>query len=462
MERILVVDDDQSILTLMKMRLEVEGYEVTASMSPEEALEKARETVFDLALLDYRLGGKSGVALMEDLLGINPEMPIIILTAYGSIEGAVEAMKRGAYGYLTKPFDFDGLLLQIRHCSEKSRLCKEVERLKSLVAERYGFENIVGKSEAMRKVLAQVAQAAQVDSSVYISGESGTGKELIAKSLHLASGRKDGPFVAINCAAIPESLLESELFGYEKGAFTGATSSRKGLFAQAHRGTFFLDEISEMPPSMQAKLLRVLGEMAYYPLGGTRIMKVDVRIIAASNRDLESEVANGRFRKDLFYRIHVIPIRVPPLRERKEDIPLLARHFLKKNLQRTRKEIADFSPAALQKLMLHSWPGNVRELENSIESAVAMATSNRITEDLLPGKNADPDTIKSFKEAKDEFERQYLIQLIGMTEGNVSLAAKLAGKYRADLYELLKKYDLDPEFFRKPQDQKEPYEKPST
>ncbi len=463
MEKILVVDDDRSILSLMKMRLEVEGYEVTASMSPEEALSKARETVFDLALVDYRLGGASGVALMEDLLGINPEMPIIILTAYGSIEGAVEAMKGGAYGYLTKPFDFDGLLLQIRHCSEKNRLSKEVERLKGLVQERYGLDNIIGNSGAMRKVLAQVAQAAQVESSVYISGESGTGKELIAKSLHLASSRKEGPFVAINCAAIPESLLESELFGYEKGAFTGATGSRKGLFAQANKGTFFLDEISEMPPSMQAKLLRALSEMAFYPLGGNRMVKVDVRIIAASNRELEKEVASGRFRKDLFYRVHVIPIRIPPLRERKEDIPLLARHFLRKNQQRTGKEVVDFSPAALQKLMLHSWPGNVRELENSIENAVAMASSNRITEDLLlPDRHSDPDSIKSFKEAKDEFERQYLIQLIGMTEGNVSLAAKLAGKYRADLYELLKKYDLDPEFFRRPPEQRETYEKSST
>jgi two-component system response regulator GlrR len=451
-EKILVVDDDQSILTLMKMRLEVEGYEVTASMSPERALEIARESLFDMALLDYRLGGRSGVALMEDLLGIYPEMPIIILTAYGSIEGAVEAMKRGAYGYLTKPFDFEGLLLQIKHCSEKNRLSREVERLRSLVKERYGFDNIIGNSEAMKKVLAQVSQAAQVDSSVYISGESGTGKELIAKSLHLSSIRKDGPFVAINCAAIPESLLESELFGYEKGAFTGAQSSRKGLFAQAHKGTFFLDEVSEMPLSMQAKLLRALGEMAFYPLGGNKMVKVDVRVIAASNKDLEMEVAQGRFREDLFYRIHVVPIRIPPLRERKEDIPLLARHFLKKKLQRTGKAIIDFSPDALRKLMLHSWPGNVRELENSIESAVAMATSNRITEDLvLPGRNPDPERIKSFKDAKDEFEREYLIQLIGMTEGNVSLAAKLAGKYRADLYELLKKYDLDPESFRKSQ-----------
>ncbi|RJR41039.1 MAG: sigma-54-dependent Fis family transcriptional regulator [Desulfobacteraceae bacterium] len=451
MEKILVVDDDQSILTLMKMRLEVEGYEVTTSQSPQQALEVARESVFDMALLDYRLGEMSGVALMEDLLGINPDMPVIILTAYGSIEGAVEAMKRGAYGYLTKPFDFEGLLLQIRHCSEKSRLSKEVQRLKSLVDERYGFENIIGNSEAMKKVLAQVYQASQVDSSVYISGESGTGKELIAKSLHLASHRKDGPFVAINCAAIPETLLESELFGHEKGAFTGAQSSRKGLFAQANRGTFFLDEVSEMPLSMQAKLLRALGEMAFYPLGGNKMVKVDTRIIAASNKDLETEVAKGRFREDLFYRIHVVPIRIPPLRERKEDIPLLARHFLKKKLQKAGKTIVDFSPEALRKLMLHSWPGNVRELENSIESAVAMATSTRITEDLvLPGRGADPEKIKSFKDAKDEFERQYLIQLIGMTEGNVSLAAKLAGKYRSDLYELLRKYDLDPESFRKP------------
>jgi len=386
---------------------------------------------------------------MTDLFQLNPEMPVIILTAYGTIKGAVEAMKKGAFGYITKPFDYDELLLQIRNCSEKSGLSKEVKRLRNLVEGKYRFENIVGKSEAIAKLLEQVAQAAQVDSFVYISGESGTGKELVAKSLHLASSRKNGPFVAVNCAAIPETLLESELFGYEKGAFTGATQSRRGLLAQAEGGTFFMDEISEMPPTMQAKLLRVLSEMVFYPLGSNRTVKVDTRIVAASNKNLEEEVKQGRFREDLFYRIHVIHLKVPPLRERKEDIPLLARYFFKKYSDKMKKDAVGFSQGAFQKMMAYDWPGNVRELENCVESAVAMTDKKVISEDLvLQSKAASPSGPMAFKDAKTEFEKQYLIHLMEITEGNVSQAAKLAGKYRADLYELLKKHELDPEKFR--------------
>jgi len=448
---VLVVDDDETILKLIKMRLDVEGYGVETASSAEAALELARAEAFDVALLDYKLADKNGIALMTDLLQLNPEMPVIILTAYGTIKGAVEAMKKGAYGYIAKPFDYDELLLQIRKCSEKSGLSKEVRRLRKLVEERYGFENIIGKSEVIGKLLEQVAQAAQVDSFVYISGESGTGKELVAKSLHLASSRKSGPFVAVNCAAIPETLLESELFGYEKGAFTGATQSRRGLIAQAERGTFFLDEISEMPLTMQAKLLRVLSEMVFYPLGSNRTVKVDTRIIAASNRNLEEEVKLGRFREDLFYRIHVIHIKVPPLRERKEDIPLLARHFFKKYADKMKKEAIGFSRGAFQRLMAYDWPGNVRELENCVESAVAMTDKKVISEDLvLQGKASNLSGPLAFKDAKTEFERQYLIHLMEIAEGNVSQAAKLAGKYRADLYELLKKHGLDPEGFRGP------------
>jgi len=449
MLKILVVDDDETILKLIKMRLEVEGYGAVTASSAEAALDLARAEMFDVALLDYKLADKNGIALMSDLFQLNPEMPVIILTAYGTIKGAVEAMKKGAYGYITKPFDYDELLLQIRNCSEKSGLSKEVRRLRSLVGERYGFENIIGKSEPIGKLLEQVAQAAQVDSFVYISGESGTGKELVAKSLHLASSRKHGPFVAVNCAAIPETLLESELFGYEKGAFTGAAQARRGLLAQADGGTFFLDEISEMPLTMQAKLLRVLSELVFYPLGSNRMVKVDARIIAASNKNLEEEVKQGRFREDLFYRIHVIHITVPPLRERKEDVPLLAKHFLRKYAEKTKKEIIGFSQGAFQKLILYNWPGNVRELENSVESAVAMTDKKIISEDLvLQGKASNPSGPMAFKDAKTEFERQYLIHLMEITEGNISQAAKLAGKYRADLYELLKKHDLDPEGFR--------------
>ena len=272
---------------------------------------------------------------------------------------------------------------------------------------------------------------------------------MIANTLHLVSSRKDSPFVAINCAAIPETLLESELFGYERGAFTGATSAKKGLFAQAHKGSFFLDEISEMPLTMQAKLLRVLQEKEYYPLGGGKPVKVDTRFIACSNKNLEKAVSEGEFREDLFYRIHVIPIKLPPLRERKEDIPLLAKHFLKKNTQKTRNKIRGISSAALQKLLLYSWPGNVRELENTIECAVAMSPKDIITEELiLQTHNLEKGRLKLLKDAKEDFEKDYLVQLIELTQGNVSQAAKLAGKYRADLYELLKKHALNPSDFR--------------
>jgi two-component system response regulator GlrR len=300
------------------MRLEVEGYGAVTASSAEAAIELARAETFDVALLDYKLADKNGIALMSDLFQLNPEMPVIILTAYGTIKGAVEAMKKGAYGYIASPFDYDELLLQIRNCSERG--LSKSQRLRNLVGERYGFENIIGKSEVINKLLEQVAQAAQVDSFVYISGESGTGKELVAKSLHLASSRKSGPFVAVNCAAIPETLLESELFGFEKGALQIARSREEARWRK-QREAFLPDEISEMPLTMQAKLLRVLSELVFYPLGSNRTVKVDTRIVAASNKNLQEEVKQGRFREDLFYRIHVIHLKVPPLRERKEDIP---------------------------------------------------------------------------------------------------------------------------------------------
>jgi two-component system, NtrC family, response regulator GlrR len=350
---------------------------------------------------------------------------------------------------LTKPFDGYELLQLINNCLEKSRLSKEVKKLRGLVEQKYGFDNIIGNSNKIKRVLAQVAQAAATDSNVYIEGESGTGKELIAKSLHLASNRKDGPLIAVNCAAIPENLMESEIFGYEKGAFTGASKSKKGLFVQADSGTFFLDEISEMHSSMQVKILRALEEKEFYPVGGRQTVKVDCRIIAASNKNLEQETEKGNFREDLFYRIHVIPIKLPPLSERKEDIPILSRHFLQKFSREMGKEIEEFSTDAMHKLISYPWPGNIRELENTIECAVAMTKRNVITEDLiLQTQNISPEGLKSFKYAKENFEKNYLIQLFELTRGNVSKAAKLAGKYRADIYELLKKYNLKLSDFR--------------
>ena len=457
MSKILIVDDDPSILKVLKVRLEAEGHLVTESKTVEEALDAGRRELFDMALLDYKLNGESGIDLMEKLLRFNTDMPVIILTAYGTIQTAVEAMRRGAYSYLTKPFDDTELILQVGNCLEKSKLSKEVKKLRKMVKEQFGFENIVGQEGKMKKVLAQVSQAASTDSTVYIEGESGTGKELIAKTLHVASSRKNGPFVAINCAAIPENLFESELFGYEKGAFTGAARSKKGYLSMANEGTFFLDEISEMPVSTQVKLLRVLQENEFYPLGGNTKIKLNARIIAASNTNLTEEVAQGRFREDLFYRIHVIPINLPPLRERRESIPLLVEHFIKTFNKKMGKTVQGISAQGMDKLLTYSWPGNVRELKNIIEYSVAMTQTDMIPDDLIlttqkldfVDKKAPSDDLKPLKEAKQDFERDYLVKLLQLANGNISQASKLAGKYRADFYELLRKHGLKVDDFRR-------------
>jgi two-component system response regulator GlrR len=437
----------------MSLRLSSQGYHVQAFSSSEEVLPVIRVHPFDLALVDLKLKNENGIDVMQSFQRINPEMPIIILTAYGTISSAVDAMKKGASSYITKPFDYNDLLRQIDTCLGKKRLCREIKDLKDNAKDRYSFEDIVVDSMVMKKVLKQVRQAAKTDSIVHIEGESGTGKELIAKALHAASHRRNGPFVGINCAAIPGNLIESELFGYEKGAFTGAVRSNKGFFAQAEKGSFFLDEISEMSLTMQSKLLRVLEERECYPLGSSRPVKLDTRIIVASNKNLADEVEKGNFRKDLYYRIHVIPLVLPPLRERKEEIPVLAQHFFEKLCQTMNRRIKGISQAALQKMMLHDWPGNVRELENTIEYAVAMTTRDVITEDLvlqdqLSVALATANTLKPLKKAKHEFEKNYITELIAITRGNVSQAAKLAGKYRADFYDLLRKYHLKPDDFR--------------
>ncbi len=450
--KILVVDDDKNLIELVKMRLESAGYEVTAALKEEDAIETLKGQTFDLSIVDLQLVDQDGISLMEDFHLILPEMPVIILTAYGSIESAVEAMKRGAYSYLTKPFDPRDLLLQIERALENRRLTSEIDRLKGLLEERYDFSNIVAKSGKMQRVLEVVSRIAKTDSTVFIHGESGTGKELIAKAIHLASERKDKSFVAINCAALPETLLETELFGHEKGAFTGAIRSKKGLFTQAHEGTIFLDEIGDMPLSTQGKLLRVLQEQQFYPVGSEKPIEVNVRVIVATNKNLEDQAKQGLFREDLFYRIHVIPVFLPPLRERKEDIPPLVEYFLKRFSQQMKKEVKGLTPMAMQRLMLYDWPGNVRELENILEYAVAMTNHNVITEEFILQTKAAliPDeTLKPLKEARDTFEKSYLIHLLQICRGNVSKAAKLAGKYRADFYELLKKHDLKTGEFKK-------------
>ena len=455
--KILIVDDDRNLVELIKTRLSAANYQVEAALDEEQAHAHLQDDSFDLAIVDLRLTNSNGLTLMEEFHELRPEMPVIILTGYGSIENAVDAMKKGAYSYLTKPFDARELLLQIGRALENRRLTAENRRLKDLLQENYGFSNIVTRSEKMRRVLETVARVAKTDSTVYIHGQSGTGKELIAKALHLASPRKDKPFVAINCAALPETLLESELFGHEKGSFTGAVRSTKGLFSQAHEGTIFLDEIGDMPMSIQVKLLRVLEERVFYPIGSEKPVKVNVRVVVATHKDLVEEVKKGLFREDLFYRIHVIPIQLPPLKDRIEDIPYLVDHFLNRICSENKLPNKTVSPAAMQRLMTYDWPGNVRQLENTIEYALVMTGGETIGAELILPSNAPaspevPPTpparanssqpMKPLKDARAEFEKAYLIELLERCDGKAAQAAEIAGKYRADFYDLLKKHGI--------------------
>lgn len=444
-EQILVVDDDEGLLHLLKMRLSAEGFAVTSCTTGHDAVGEAKKKTFDLAITDLRLHGEDGLDVTEELLRIHPQLPVIILTAHGSIPNAVEAMQRGAFGYLTKPFDDKELKATIEKALAQQRMSKEIQRLKSLVKELYGLENVVARSPAMQRLFQQIAQVADSDATILLFGETGTGKEVMARVAHTNSRRSKGPFVALNCAAIPEALFESELFGHVRGAFTSAHGAKKGLFQSANGGTIFLDEIGEMPLSMQVKLLRAVQEREVREVGSELSTKIDVRIIAATNKDLGEAVKNGSFRNDLYYRISVVPLFIPPLRDRRDDIPLLAQHFLKISNQRAHKDVRGFTPTALHRLMVNPWPGNVRELENAIEKAVVMTRQDMITPDLLPSVGVSPDTpLKPLTEAKEEFERTYLKNVLQLTGGNISRAAQFAGRYRADFYKMLRKYGLHP------------------
>jgi len=377
-EKILVVDDDPGLLMLMRVRLEAAGYQVISAEGGQEALTHAQAEACDLALVDLKMVDIDGITLLQELLRLHPRLPVIILTAHGTIASAVEATKKGAYDYLTKPFDPPDLLHRIEKALEIRQLQGEVQSLRTMVQERYHYENVVTSSDTMQHILRQVTQIAATDAVVALYGESGTGKELIAKAMHMASQRSRGSFVAINCGAIPEGLLENELFGHVKGAYTGADRAKEGLLLQADGGTLFLDEIAELTPLLQVKFLRVLQEREFYPVGAERPTKADFRLITSTNRDLWSAVNEGRFREDLYYRIHVIPIFLPPLRERREDIPLLAHHFLQRFNREMHKAIQGLAPEAMQYLMLHDWPGNVRELANVIQRAVVLAPTTSL------------------------------------------------------------------------------------
>ena len=444
-EHILVVDDEEGLLHLVKMRLTAMGFAVTGCTTGHEALAVAKNNRFDLAITDLRLGSEDGLDVTEELLRIHPGLPVIILTAHGSIPNAVEAMQRGAFGYLTKPFDDKELKAKIEEGLSPQRMRGEIQRLKSLVNELYGMGNIVARSPAMQRLLQQVVQVADSDATILLFGETGTGKEVFARVIHSNSRRSKGPFVALNCAAIPETLFESELFGHVRGAFTSAHGAKRGLFQSANGGTLFLDEIGEMPLSMQVKLLRAVQEREVREVGSELSTKIDVRIMAATNKDLGEAVKNGSFRNDLYYRISVVPLFIPPLRDRRDDIPLLAQHFLTASAKRANKTLRGFTPAALNRLVTHPWPGNVRELENVIEKAAVMTRQDMITPDLLPSMGTSPDSLmKPLTEAKEEFEKTYLKNVLHLTGGNISRAAQFAGRYRADFYKMLKKYGLHP------------------
>ncbi len=448
-ERILVVDDDEGLLHLLRMRLSALGFSVTPCTDGRDALTAARQETFDIAITDLRLRAEDGLALAEELMQIQPGLPVIILTAHGSIPNAVEALQRGAFGYLTKPFDDKELKATLDKALIQLRMTREIQRLKSLVKELYGLENVVARSLAMQRLFQQVAQIADSDATILLTGETGTGKEVLARVLHANSRRSKGPFVALNCAAINETLFESELFGHIRGAFTNAVAAKRGLFQSANGGTLFLDEIAEMSLPMQVKLLRAVQEREVREVGAEYATKVDVRIITATNKDLAECVKAGTFRHDLYYRVSVVPLAVPPLRERKDDIPLLAQHFLKQSAKRSNKDVRGFTPAAMHRLMAYPWPGNVRELENAVEKAVVMSRQDMVVPELLPTAGMASDIgLKPLTEAKEEFERSYLRNVLQMTGGNISRAAQFAGRYRADFYKMLKKYGLHPSMLK--------------
>lgn len=444
--RILLVDDDQSLLKLLTLRLKTVGYEVETASSGEEAI--VRLPIFHphLVVTDLRMGEMDGMALCEQIQHQYPTLPIIILTAHGTIKEAVEATRQGVFSFLSKPFDSKDFLEQIENALTLKGVYHDDEQ--GEIKEPW-CANIITKSTIMKNILRELSSLAKGDASIFIHGESGTGKELIAKAIHNASPRRKEPFVAVNCSAIPEELLESELFGHRKGAFTGALEERKGLFQIADKGTLFLDEIGDMSPAFQVKLLRALQEQQIRPVGSNKSIAVDIRIVTASHRDLEKLVSEGNFRMDLYYRINVVTLKLPKLSERREDIPLLANHFIANPDSKYVSKVKGFSNEAMELLVSYDWPGNVRHLKNVIEQVTALSTTPiipvKLVEKALQEKQA---SIPSFKEAKKTFERKYLMQLLQLVNGNVSQAARLAQRNRTEFYKLLKRNLIEPAQFK--------------
>jgi len=445
-QRILLVDDDTALLDLLSLRLNASGYEVATAESGEQALADLSMFRPQLVITDLQMGKMDGMALSQEICRRHPAMPIIILTAHGTIPEAVTAINGGVFSFLSKPFDTKVLL---GHIEKALHLSGHTQEKIPEDEARDWRKAIISKSVMMDELLAQAQLIAAGDASVFIHGETGTGKEVLARAIHNASPRRKNPFVEVNCSAIPEGLLEAELFGYRKGAFTGATQNREGLFQAASGGTLLLDEIGDMPLAIQPKLLRALQEKEIRPLGSTRSIPIDVRIISASHRNLEEEITEGRFREDLYYRLIVLTLDIPPLSKRREDIPLLAGHFLGKLLEKTGRAVKGFSPEAMEVLLRAPWPGNVRQLLNVVEQAVTLSTTPIIPAILVSKAiRNEPEEILSFTGARERFERDYLIELLQMTLGNVSQAADLAKRNRTDFYKLLNRHKLDPSQFR--------------
>ncbi len=447
---ILVVDDDMAHRTMLSKLIGSWGFEISEADDGITAIESVKLKSYDLILMDVRMIKLSGIEALKEIKTLNPAIPAIIMTAYSSIESAVEAIKYGAYDYLTKPLDFDKLKLTIERAMEHLHLKEENRLLKENLRMNFDRQNIIGQSSSITGVFETIALVAPSEATVLITGESGTGKELIAGAIHFNSNRRKGPFIKINCAAIPETLLESELFGHEKGSFTGADRRKDGRFLQASGGSIFLDEITEMPLTMQVKLLRVLQEREITRVGGNSVIKVDVRIIVASNRDLQEMVESGAFREDLYYRLNVVNIRVPSLRERKDDIPLLAVNFLKMFAERNHKHIKGFTPGAMNEIIKHNWPGNIRELMNAVERAVVLARSDYLDEkdfETIRGESVKSDSTQSFDAwdmPLEVIEKLTILKTLESSNENKSEAARRLGITRRTLHKKLKKYGVMP------------------
>ena len=442
---LLVVDDDPDMLRLLTIRLTAAGYRVTAVTSAEAALTQLHIERPQLVLSDVQLPGRDGLALFDDIRAAHPSVPVILLTAHGTIPDAVEATERGVFTYLTKPFDGKALEGKIAQALSLSAPAHVVVK----GSQEAWQDQIISRSSRMAEVLAEARMVAQTEASVLIRGESGTGKELLAQAIHQAGARANKPFIAVNCGAIPEALLESELFGHMKGAFTDAVANHKGLFQAADGGTLLLDEIGDMPPALQVKLLRVLQERVVRPLGSSQSIPVDVRVISATHRDLDVAMADGHFRADLYYRLNVVTLTLPPLSERREDIPLLANHFLLKLARKYDKRLSGFAPEALKALTTAAWPGNVRQLYNVVEQVCALLTTPLVPLALVQRALRSPSVqVLTFAEARQRVERDYLVGLLKLTDGNVADAARLADRNRTEFYRLMQKHGLTPGHFK--------------